>query len=401
VKAQLGKQTINRLKPAEKPYEVRDTRLAGFLLRVQPSGKMTYYAEYGRGRRLRIGATDAVGPEKARQRAKDIIGEAMAGGDPAAGKREAKSHTFETFVREVYQPWAEANLKTGSTVSRRLLSAFADLRKKKLSEITPWLVEKWRSQRLKAGTKPATVNRDLASLNSALQKAVDWGHLEAHPVRSVKRTRTDQQAAPRYLTREEERRLRDTLKARDERIQRERESANAWRHARGYPLLPEINGDHLTPMVLLALLTGLRRGELFNLRWEDVDFAGASLAVRGGGAKSGQTRHVPLNSEAVDVLRRWQAQTGGAAGLAFPGRNGGRLDNIRSAWESVIAEAKIEDFRFHDLRHTFASRLVMAGVDLNTVRELLGHSDYKMTLRYAHLAPEHKAAAVAKLMEVN
>ena len=120
MRAVLGKETLKRLQPADKPFEVRDTRLSGFLLRVQPSGKMTYYAEYGRGRRLRIGSTDAVGPEKARQRAKDIIGEAMAGGDPAAGKREAKAHTLETFVRDVYQPWAETNLKTGATVSRRL-----------------------------------------------------------------------------------------------------------------------------------------------------------------------------------------------------------------------------------------------------------------------------------------
>ena len=88
---------------------------------------------------------------------------------------------------------------------------------------------------------------------------------------------------------------------------------------------------------------------------------------------------------------------GSADGFVFPSKEGGRLDNIQTAWENVIARAGITAFRWNDLRHTFASKLVMAGVDLNTVRELLGHADIKMTLRYAHLGPEHKAEAVARL----
>ena len=84
----------------------------------------------------------------------------------------------------------------------------------------------------------------------------------------------------------------------------------------------------------------------------------------------------------------------------FPGEDGAPLADVKSAWLPLVDAAKVRAFRFHDFRHTFASKLVMAGVDLNTVRELLGHADLKMTLRYAHLAPEHKAAAVAKLVQV-
>jgi integrase len=122
------------------------------------------------------------------------------------------------------------------------------------------------------------------------------------------------------------------------------------------------------------------------------------LTVRGQSAKSGRTRHVPLNAEALAALQGWRAQCSAPEGLIFPGRNGARLDNIRKAWLAVLADAEIKGFRWHDLRHHFASRLVMLGIDLNTVRELLGHASYQMTLRYAHLAPEHKAAAVAKLL---
>jgi site-specific recombinase XerD len=86
--------------------------------------------------------------------------------------------------------------------------------------------------------------------------------------------------------------------------------------------------------------------------------------------------------------------------LVFPGKNGERFIHIKKSWGGVIDRAEINGFRFHDLRHHFASKLVMAGVDLNTVRELLGHADIEMTLRYAHLAPEHKAKAVAKLVDL-
>jgi integrase len=156
--------------------------------------------------------------------------------------------------------------------------------------------------------------------------------------------------------------------------------------------------DHLAPIVLLALNTGLRRGELFNLRWADVDLTRAMVTVQGGGAKSGQTRHVPLNSEALAVIKAWRPTDADAATCVFPSDEGAPLEDVKTAWLPLVKAAKITAFRFHDLRHTFASKLVMAGVDLNTVRELLGHADLKMTLRYAHLAPEHKAAAVAKLV---
>ena len=120
--------------------------------------------------------------------------------------------------------------------------------------------------------------------------------------------------------------------------------------------------------------------------------------VTGGGAKSRMTRHIPLNTESEAILAEWQAHVPDTSGFVFPGKDGGRLDNVNRSWRGLMKNAGITGFRFHDLRHNFASRLVMAGIDLNTVRELLGHSDIKMTLRYAHLAQEVKAAAVARLV---
>ena len=149
-------------------------------------------------------------------------------------------------------------------------------------------------------------------------------------------------------------------------------------------------------MVVLSLNTGLRRGEVFSLTWNSVNFQTKTLTVEGTTAKSGQTRHIPLNDEALDVLRQWRNPTNKEA-LVFPGKNGTRLNNVRKSWAGALKMASIIGFRWHDLRHDFASKLVMAGVPLNTVRDLLGHADLTTTLRYAHLAPDHRAQAVALL----
>ena len=406
----IGLKTLKALKPEARPYEVRDSELRGFILRVQPSGVMSYVVQYGRGKRFTIGRTTALTPAQARDLAKEILADVVRGIDPNEKKRQRKeaeararaASSLGAFLERDYGPWAESHLKRGAAETARIRSRFADLLDLKLEEVNSWLVDKWRAQRLRQGISPKTVNRDIAALRAALSKAVEWGRLETHPLTRFKPKKVDQKARVRYLSEAEEARLRQALRDREARIRRERATANAWRRARCRPEKPDLAdlpfADHLAPMVLLSINTGLRRGELFNLTWADVDLERAMLTVVGYSSKTGTTRHVPLNTEAVTVLRRWKHQTGGGDGLVFPGRGGSRLTDVKKGWRRLLELAGIEGFRWHDLRHHFASRLVMAGVDLNTVRELLGHSDIKMTLRYAHLAPEHKAAAVAMLV---
>jgi integrase len=166
--------------------------------------------------------------------------------------------------------------------------------------------------------------------------------------------------------------------------------------------MPELSNDpadYMKPLVLVSINTGMRRGEILSLTWGDIDFTNAIITITGNVAKSGKTRHIPINTEAFDILKQWRKKKEFSQGLVFAGKNGKKQKSVKRAWAGILKLAKITKFRWHDLRHHFASKLVMASVDMNTVRELLGHSDMTMTLRYAHLAPEHKANAVGRLVE--
>ena len=403
VRKSISNKLLATLWPKDRPYEVRDTRLTGFILRVQPSGHMSYVCEYGRGRRMTIAKVGVITPAQARDEARQILADRVQGNDPRVLRNKRKIQTLGKFVEHEYGPWARTERRSGAQTANRISSCFAALRKKKLSDITAWDIDKWRSRRLKQGIKPTTINRDIGALKAAFSKAALWGYIESNQLSAVALCSVDRSPKIRYLNEDEEKRLLEALVQRESRIRAERRSANAWRRERNNPEFPNLDpqefADYLRPLVLVAMNTGMRRGELFRLAWKDVslDTDPPTLAVIGNTTKSGRTRHVPLNDVAHKSLARWQAQCGIRMGLVFPGRGGCQLTDIKTAWGAVLRLARITSFRLHDLRHHFASQLVMNGRDLNTVRELLGHSDIAMTLRYAHLTLEHKAAAVNTL----
>jgi integrase len=283
---------------------------------------------------------------------------------------------------------------------------FKDWLKKPLRAISSWEVERLKAKRLKGDpekkikpVRPATVNRDLDRARAALNFAVKLGFIERNPVPDVKRLNVDNRRV-RFLSADEEKALRKALADREKKRRRERKSANArlkLRHLEPRPVWPDHGfTDHVVPLVLLALNTGLRRGELLGLTWENVDLGREQLAIAASTSKSQRTRHLPLNAEALDVLTRWKKQ-GTGTGHVFRGLDGERMGHVNRSWGSLVEAAGLSNFRFHDLRHTFASKLVLNQVDLYTVQQLLGHSDSKLTQRYAHLSPGHLADAVAKL----
>jgi len=392
MRVKLSPTIIARAKPRSTPFELSDADVPGLLLRVQPSSVKSFIVSWGRGRRKTIGRVGKHTVEQMRVKARKILLDAEEHGEPTIAAR--RSATLGEFFREHYKPHAEANHKDHFGNLKAIETEFAHLFDKPLALVSAFDFEKYRLSKLKAGVKPATVNRHFDRIRSLFARAVEWKAVATHPLRGLKRSKVDRMGVVRFLSNAEEAALRKALTARDERMRLDRTNANAWRAERSYELLPEIPddgfGDHLTPMVLVSMNTGMRRGELRKICWGDVDVQEAMLTIRGGYAKSGQTRYLPLNVEALDILRQWRGQSAGADAI-FP------ILRVDKSWKAVLKAAKIERFRWHDLRHHFASRLVQRGVDLNTVRELLGHADIKMTIRYSHLAPGDKAAAVARL----
>jgi integrase len=391
-----------RRKPTDKPIEIRDCDVRGFILRIEPTGTKTFYAEWARGQRTRIGDANITTLELARDTAIQKIAEGKRGEIPEPQIR-SRIPTLKRFVDERYHDWAVANQKSGEANCKRINSAFSGLINNRIDKITPWQIDKFKAERKKDGTNPATINRDIKGLKAALNKAVEWELIKSNPIRSVKPLKGADNRRVRYLNTDEEKDLLAALEARDAKKRVERISANRWRSERRHDLLPLIRkgefADHIRPMVLVSMNTGLRFGELTSLTWKDVSLINQpQVTVQAGYSKSGKIRHIPLNKTAVNVLRTWHRQLQPHSGLVFPSGSGKRLTTVKTAWTKLRNDAGLKDFKWHDLRHHFASRLVMAGVDLNTVRELLGHGSLDMTIRYAHLAPEHKAEAVERIV---
>jgi integrase len=237
-----------------------------------------------------------------------------------------------------------------------------------LHDITPFVVDAYIAQRA-ATVKPATVNRDVVVLRHMFVKAMAWGKALNNPVAHVKPLRVHNRRL-RYLSHEEMARLLDAA------------------------------DESLRPLLITALHTGSRRGELFALTWADVDLKQGIIRIVQ--SKSGKSRDIPMSDTLRVTLQQIPRRLD--SDYVFPGKTGQALVDIKKRFHRVLRDAGIKGFRFHDLRHTFASHLVMAGVDLVSVKEFLGHADLKMTLRYAHLAPDYKRSAISRLdtyMHVN
>jgi integrase len=283
-------------------------------------------------------------------------------------KRETKTTFNELADLYVENFSAQKCFKSSKDyIIRELRAEFGD---NLLSQITYLKIETWRNRRKASPTKKGgrvrahgSVNYDLAVLRHMLNKAIQWGLLENHPFRKGERLAYKlNNARTRFLSESE-------IEA----------------------LLGECS-THLRPIVETALLTGMRREELLSLKWEQIRH-GLIYAV----GKGDKSRQIPISDRLAEVLKELRQKNHLKWEYVFCDAQGRRYREVNKALHGACRRAGIDNFRFHDLRHTFASHLVMQGAGLAAVQKLLGHADIKMTMRYSHLSQGHLQEAVALL----
>lgn len=393
MKVKFTQTMIASIPVPEKRTDYRDNVVQGLTLRAEPSGRKSWYLDYkfdGRRRWWFIGHAAYISLAEARREAQAFLGILAKGKDPLAVPEPEL--TCGLLREEYYAPWVIENRKSGGETVKGLKRYFTRFDERPAASLTVGDMELWRREmRETRKLKAATLNRAATYLTAMLNWAVRRKLISANPLEELDHLKeTDSRKSWRFLSKDEIAVLKEALRARDAAVR-----------ARAVPCIyaEPMGGafaDPLEPMALVALNTGVRWGTLVSLRWLNVDLAHGTLYIDADSTKAEAAQTLPLNSSALDVLKKWRGEAPGAApvSLVFPAPAGGMFYNVNKAWYRLLADSGLGHLRWHDLRHTFASQLVIAGIPLNTVRELLGHKNIKTTLRYAHLAPQGLRAAV-------
>ena len=281
------------------------------------------------------------------------------GQEPEPIKR-IPNHTYSYLAGE-YLKWCERqrSFRSKKGFILQLVDSFGNI---PLKHFSTRLIEQYQTDLLSKGNKPSTANRLLATLKHSITKGYQWEYVSEETLKRVRQVK---------LLPENNRRLRYLSK---EEIQ---------------TLIKNCHGV-TRDIVITALNTGMRKGEILNLKWENIDLIHGFILL--DITKNGEKREIPINQTLKDLFSNMPSRFRG--GYVFCNGDGKPYQDVKRSFQTALRKAGIKDFHFHDLRHTFASQLVMAGVDITTVSRLLGHKSLTMTLRYSHLAPEHLSKAV-------
>jgi excisionase family DNA binding protein len=335
-------------------------------LRLTKSGKERWYIYYrNEGRRIR----QAVKGAQSRADALKVLQVEVADAFRMKHgfKRDERKIRFDEFSKLYIENYAKVNKRSwkDDVYSLGVLKSLFGMQF--LTEIDTLDIEKLKTQRLKEGISKARINRNLALLKKMFNLAIDWDYANDNPVRRVRLFSEKDNLKERILTEDEEIRL------------------------------LEASAPHLKSIIVTALHTGMRRGEILGLRWHQLDLPKRIIRVEK--TKNGKIRFVPLNEVLFRELAELKKQNGTSLFVFLYPRTKKPVKDVKTAFRAATRRAGIRGLRFHDLRHTFASRLLAMGYDLITVRDLLGHESTATTQRYTHSFAEQKREAVQALCQ--
>lgn len=282
------------------------------------------------------------------------------GKEPEPIKR-IPNHTFQQLADE-YLKWCERqrSFRSKKGFIAQLKESFGNIQ---LRHLNTKLLEQFQTERTQKGNKPATVNRLMATIKHCIHKGYQWEMLSEETLKRVRQVK---------LLEENNRRLRYLSQPECQ------------------ALINNCQGN-TKATVVMALNTGMRKGEILGLKWDQVDLRHGFILLKE--TKNGERREIPINETLRGALQRILRRVD-IPYVFYDSSTGQPYQDIKRSFNTALRRAGIRDFRFHDLRHTFASHLVMAGIDITTVSRLLGHKSLTMTLRYSHLAPSHMVKAV-------
>ncbi|MFC2062196.1 tyrosine-type recombinase/integrase, partial [Elusimicrobiota bacterium] len=233
-----------------------------------------------------------------------------------------------------------------------------------IDKITPRVIESFKA-RMKNRVKESTINRYLTLLKTMYNKAIVWELVEDNPVSKVKLFK-ENNTVIRYLEKYEIGKLIECAP-----------------------------NEVIKGIIITAINTGMRKMEILNLKWADIDLERNILYI--WNSKNKESRKIPINNVLLKFFKSYKDNIDAKSRYVFLNSKGKEYRDIRKPFKKALDNAGIKNFRFHDLRHTFASHLVMNGVEIMTISKFLGHKSIEMTMRYAHLSPGYKAKAIEKL----
>ncbi|MDH5767297.1 MAG: site-specific integrase [Gammaproteobacteria bacterium] len=301
---------------------------------------------------------------------------------------EAKRHTVTELIDRYTRDVLDKNPKKKRDQGHHLEWWKDEIGSYTLADTTPALIVECRDKlasgitRRKSQRSPATVVRYMTTLSCAFSIAVrEWGWMEDNPFRKVSKPK-EPRGRVRFLSDDE------TLPSGESKDGERTRLLKACRDS-GNPFL--------YPVVVIALSTGARKNEIMGLKWQDVNLSRGMITLHE--TKNGERRALPLTGHALEQVKQLAKVRRLDTDLLFPAKNPKKPVDIRAPWETALEEAKITDFRFHDLRHSCASYLAMNGASLAEIAEVLGHKTLQMVKRYAHLSEQHTTTVVSRMNE--